>query len=119
MFVRFLRVIAKGERNHGQPMGGSSKELNAKEPASPNESTNKLTWPPLVEAWEPLKSPRTAGLGSYERIPESDLRNFIATQYGGKADDLTLDEIKGVVLELCLHCDSFLMISSESTDQIQ
>ena len=72
-----------------------------------------LTWSPLVQEWEALKVSRRVVTENRERIPESDLRKMIAAQYGGKAEDLTLEEVRPGAVELCRHYHSFQVVSDE------
>jgi hypothetical protein len=87
-------------------------------PSDAEERPGMRTWPSLVQEWEALKSLKKLITGEYERIPESDLRNIIAAEYGNKAEDVTWEEIKRAASELCLHYGSFQMIPSVSADHI-
>ena len=78
-----------------------------------------LTWPPLVQEWEALKFARKVVTENRERIPESDLRKMIAAQYGGKAEDLTLEEMRPAAVELCRHYHSFQAVPDEIPGEIK
>jgi hypothetical protein len=98
-------ILAKRVKQEG-------KELLAVEP----KEDEPRPWPRVVQEWESLKSIRERPTGTYERIPESDLRTIIAEQSGGTPEDVTEAQIEHAAFELCGHYRSFLMIPLASLE---
>jgi hypothetical protein len=87
----------------------SNAEESGAGPAGQNEKRSK-TWPAIVQEWEAIKSTRRLWADDGERIPEADLRSFLARHYSTEPDNLTDGQIEYAALELCRHYGQILII---------
>jgi hypothetical protein len=80
-------------------------------------------WSPSVWQWERFKATNNIGPGDAERIPESFLRDTLATRHCVSPADVTSEQIDALATDLCAYYGRFLMtlhapqLSAEAPNQ--